>query len=106
MRIARLDTRTFQGRGGHGYTPLGPWIETEPDDPETLAINGQAAARSGSFNLSSSVAESNFYVASWIPFGPGDVIMSGAPNTFVAVNPGDAVEITLDGFGTLANPVV
>lgn len=34
------------------------------------------------------------------------MIMSGAPSTFVAVNPGDTVEITLAGIGTLTNPVV
>ena len=105
-----VDEKTFQGKGGHGYTPLGPWIETELEDPEnvatTVSINGQVVARSGSFNLPSSVAESIVYVASWIPLGPGDVIMSGAPNTFAAVNPGDTVEITLDGVGTLTNPVV
>jgi len=32
--------------------------------------------------------------------------MTGAPNTFVAVNPGDRVDITLAGIGTLTNTVV
>ena len=44
-----VDEKTFQGKGGHGYTPLGPWIETELADPEnvatTVTINGQVAAR-------------------------------------------------------------
>jgi 2-keto-4-pentenoate hydratase/2-oxohepta-3-ene-1,7-dioic acid hydratase in catechol pathway len=105
-----VDEKTFQGKGGYGYTPLGPWIETELSDPEnvatTVVINGTVAAESGSFNLPSTVAESIVYVAQWIPLGRGDVIMSGAPNTFVAVSPGDTVEITLDGIGTLTNPVV
>jgi 2-keto-4-pentenoate hydratase/2-oxohepta-3-ene-1,7-dioic acid hydratase in catechol pathway len=105
-----VDEKTFQGKGGYGYTPLGPWIETELDDPEnvatTVTVNGAVAAQSGSFNLPSTVAESIVYVAQWIPLGRGDVIMSGAPNTFVAVNPGDTVEITLDGIGSLTNPVV
>ena len=105
-----VDEKTFQGKGGHGYTPLGPWIETELADPEnvatTVTVNGQVAAESGSFNLPSTVAESIVYVAKWIPLGPGDVIMSGAPNTFVAVTPGDLVEITLDGIGSITNPVV
>lgn len=105
-----VDEKTFQSKGGHGYTPLGPWIETELDDPESVAttvvVNGTVAAESGSFNLPSTVAESIVYVATWIPLGRGDVIMSGAPNTFVPVSPGDTVEITLAGIGTLSNPVV
>ncbi len=71
----------------------------------TVAVNGVVRAESGSFNLPSTVAESILYVARWVPLGPGDVIMSGAPNTFVAVSPGDLVEITLDGIGTLTNRV-
>ena len=104
-----LDDKIFEGKGGHGYTPLGPWIETQLDDPEnvatTVTINGQVAARSGSFNLPSTVAEHPLrrFVD---PPRSGDVIMSGAPNTFVAVNPGDTVEITLDGIGSLTNRVV
>lgn len=103
------DEKSFEGKGGQGYTPLGPWIETELEDPEdvatTVTVNGVVRARSGSFNLPSTVAESIAYVARWVRFGPGDVIMSGAPNTFVAVSPGDDVEITLAGIGTLINHV-
>lgn len=101
--------KSFEGKGGRGYTPLGPWIETELADPEqvatTVSVNGTVRAESGSFNLPSTVAESILYVARWVPLGPGDVIMSGAPNTFVPVSPGDIVEITLAGIGTLTNRV-
>lgn len=104
------DEKSFEAKGGRGYTPLGPWIETELDDPEhvatTVTVNGVVRAESGSFNLPSTVAESLAYVARWIPLGAGDVVMSGAPNTFVAVKPGDDVEITLAGVGTLVNRVV
>jgi 2-keto-4-pentenoate hydratase/2-oxohepta-3-ene-1,7-dioic acid hydratase in catechol pathway len=105
-----VDEKNFEGKGGLGYTPIGPWIETELDDPEQLAItvtiNGTVKADSGTFNLPSTVAESIAYVARWVLLGPGDVIMSGSPNTFVAVTAGDEVEITLPGIGSLTNRVV
>ena len=70
-----VDEKTFQGKGGYGYTPIGPWIETELADPEhvaiTVSINGHVKADSGSFNLPSTVAESIAYVAQWVPLGPG-----------------------------------
>ena len=104
------DEKTFEGKGGHGYAPMGPWIETELDDPEqvpiTVTVNGVVEAESGSFNLPSTVAECIFYVARWVPLGPGDVIMSGSPNTFVAVTPGDMVEITVSGISSLVNRVI
>ena len=44
-----VDEKTFQGKGGYGYTPLGPWIETELDDPEnvatTVTVNGARGGR-------------------------------------------------------------
>jgi 2-keto-4-pentenoate hydratase/2-oxohepta-3-ene-1,7-dioic acid hydratase in catechol pathway len=105
-----VDEKNFEGKGGHGYTTLGPWIETKLDDPEQVAIrvivNGTVKADSGTFNLPSTVAQSIVYVTRWVPLGPGDVIMSGSPNTFVAVTPGDIVEITLSGVGSLTNRVV
>lgn len=104
-----VDEKNFEGKGGHGYTPIGPWIETELNDPEHLVImvtvNGTVKADSGTFNLPSTVAESIAYVARWVPLGPGDVIMSGSPNTFVAVSPGDTVEISLSGVGSRTNRV-
>jgi len=105
-----IDEKSFQSKGGENYTPLGPWIETELADPEnvstTVEINGEVRAESGSFNLPSSVAATLVYVTQWLTLYPGDVVMTGAPNTFVAVNPGDRVDITLAGIGTLTNTVV
>jgi hypothetical protein len=52
-----VDEKSFEGKGGHGYTPIGPWIETELEDPEqvaiTVTVNGTVKADSGTFNLAS-----------------------------------------------------
>jgi 2-keto-4-pentenoate hydratase/2-oxohepta-3-ene-1,7-dioic acid hydratase in catechol pathway len=105
-----IDEKTFQGKGGIGYTPLGQWVETELDDPDdvpiTVTINGETRAVSGTTYLPSTIAESIVYVADWVPLGAGDVVMTGAPNTAVPVNPTDIVEITIDGIGSLASEVV
>jgi len=45
------------------------------------------------------------YVTSWLTLEPGDVVMTGAPGTAVAVMPGDQVDIDLGGIGRLSNPV-
>lgn len=104
-----IDNKNFQAKAGVNYTPLGPWIETSIADPEnvatTVAINGEVHARSGSFNLASTVAESLVYATAWVDLGPGDVVMTGAPATFLPVSVGDLVEITLDGIGTLSNTI-
>jgi 2-keto-4-pentenoate hydratase/2-oxohepta-3-ene-1,7-dioic acid hydratase in catechol pathway len=104
-----IDQRNFQGKSGKNYTPLGPWIETEIADPENVAtevvINGVTVASSGSFNLPSSVAATLVYVTKWLTLEPGDVVLTGAPGTDMPVQPGDTVDITLAGIGTLSNTI-
>lgn len=104
-----VDERNFQGKAGGNYTPLGPWIETEIPDPDLVGIdvcvNGVVRAKSGSFNLPSSVAECLVYVTSWLTLEPGDIVMTGAPGTAVGVQPGDRVDVVLGGIGTLTNTI-
>ena len=38
--------------------------------------------------------------------GPGDVVLTGAPGEYGPIAPGDDVSVTIDGIGTLSNPVV
>jgi 2-keto-4-pentenoate hydratase/2-oxohepta-3-ene-1,7-dioic acid hydratase in catechol pathway len=104
-----IDQRNFQGKSGKNYTPLGPWIETDIADPENVAtqvvINGAVVVDSGSFNLPSSVAATLVYVTKWLTLEPGDVVLTGAPGTDLPVHPGDTVDITLAGIGTLSNTI-
>ncbi|MEO5316239.1 fumarylacetoacetate hydrolase family protein [Pseudarthrobacter sp. CC12] len=104
-----VDERNFQGKAGVNYTPMGPWIETRLPDPERVAIdvyvNGAAKATSGTFNLPSSVVDCLIYVTSWLTLEPGDVVMTGAPATVVPVQPGDRVDIRVEGIGTLSSLV-
>jgi 2-keto-4-pentenoate hydratase/2-oxohepta-3-ene-1,7-dioic acid hydratase in catechol pathway len=50
-----VDEKSFDGNGGHGYTPIGPRIEAELDKPRPVAItvmvNGPVKADSGTLNL-------------------------------------------------------
>jgi 2-keto-4-pentenoate hydratase/2-oxohepta-3-ene-1,7-dioic acid hydratase in catechol pathway len=105
-----IDEKLFQAKAGVNYTPLGPWIETEIKDPEnvgiTVRVNDRVVAKSGSFNLPTSVVDCLLYVTNWTTLEPGDIVMTGAPGTFAAITPGDCVQISLEGIGTLTNSVV
>lgn len=104
-----VDERNFQGKAGVNYTPLGPWVETDLRDPERAGIkvlvNGLLRVDSGTFNLPSSVVDCLVYVTSWLTLEPGDVVMTGAPRTAVAVSPGDRVDVVVEGIGTLSSAV-
>lgn len=90
-----LDQRNFEAKGGVGYTPLGPWIETGPigDVPMTMRVAGALVVDTSSDALPVSIAETVAYVAHWMPLGPGDVIMTGAPFSNAPAHPGDLVEV-------------
>jgi 2-keto-4-pentenoate hydratase/2-oxohepta-3-ene-1,7-dioic acid hydratase in catechol pathway len=46
------------------------------------------------------------FVSSVMTLEPGDLLLTGTPAGVSPLNPGDAVEVTIEGLGTLQNPVV
>ena len=95
-----LDPRNYEGKGGDGYTPLGPWIDTEIDIDNAsleLVIDGETVASTGTAELPSSIRACIAYVAGWTRLGPGDVIMTGAPVANSPAQPGAVVEVAIAG---------
>ena len=103
-----LDDKLTQAKHGDGFTPLGPWIETDLDSgdvPITVRVNGVTVAEASTRQLAWNVSEQLVHLTRYLTLGPGDVVLTGCPLTLGPVKPGDRAEITLDGIGTLANPV-
>ena len=46
------------------------------------------------------------YITSVMTLEPGDVIATGTPAGVGPMEPGDVVEVTVEGVGTLRNPIV
>ena len=93
-----FDPRNFESKSGEGYTPLGPWIDTDADIddiPLTVAVDGVVVASTGAVELPVTIRECLAYVASWSPLGPGDVVMTGAPHSQAPIRPGQTVTITV-----------
>ncbi|WP_223357508.1 fumarylacetoacetate hydrolase family protein [Leifsonia sp. ZF2019] len=106
-QIAR-DSLLTQAKNGDGFTPLGPWIETDLD-PAGLGIRAEAGDRvaTGSVDgLARGVVELLVHLTGVLELGPGDVVLTGCPGTGVPVAAGDTARIHIDGLGELANPVV
>jgi 2-keto-4-pentenoate hydratase/2-oxohepta-3-ene-1,7-dioic acid hydratase in catechol pathway len=45
------------------------------------------------------------YVSQFVTLLPGDLIFTGTPGTTKPMQPGDIVEIEIEGIGTLRNPI-
>jgi 2-keto-4-pentenoate hydratase/2-oxohepta-3-ene-1,7-dioic acid hydratase in catechol pathway len=46
------------------------------------------------------------WVSRFVTLRPGDVIATGTPAGIAPIEPGDVVSVTVEGVGTLTNPVV
>ena len=97
------------------FAPSGPWLTTKDEiaDPEKLQmqlrLNGELRQDANTSEMIYSIRE----LVSWwsqITLEPGDVITSGSPagviagrNPRVWLKPGDRIEATIEGLGTLVN---
>lgn len=100
----RTARKAFDGSG-----PLGPWIETDLD-PEGIGmrteINGETRQDSNTDLMLFSPSEIVSFLSRRFTLRPGDVIAFGSPANPGTVDPGDEIEITYEGVGTLRNRVV
>lgn len=106
--LQRRDGQWTRSKGFDTFCPLGPWIETDFDPSDALItcrVNGQirqmASTRDMVFNVSQIVA----FASSVMTLEPGDVVLTGTPAGVGILLPGDIVEVSIEGIGTLRNPV-
>ena len=105
----------FAGKAMQSTTPIGPFVVcNEIDDPQDLAIasrvNGTTMQDESTGMMIYSVAELVSYISSLVRLQPGDVITTGTPEGVgvfqdVSLEPGDDVEVEVEGIGTLRNTV-
>lgn len=96
-------------KGFDTFSPLGPCIATDID-PDAVAIetfvNGELQQSSSTKELLSPAHEIVARIAQVMTLLPGDVIATGAPAGFGPLEPGDRVEVRIEGIGGLKNTVV
>jgi 2-keto-4-pentenoate hydratase/2-oxohepta-3-ene-1,7-dioic acid hydratase in catechol pathway len=103
------DGQWTRAKGYDTFAPIGPWVETDvvPDDlrVETY-LNGELRQSARTGDLIFSVAELISFISGVMTLLPGDIIATGTPSGIGRMNPGDIVEVRIEGIGTLRNFVV
>ncbi|MDQ2052465.1 fumarylacetoacetate hydrolase family protein [Natronolimnohabitans sp. A-GB9] len=100
----RTARKAFDGSG-----PLGPWIETDVDPTGIdmwTDVSGERRQDANTELMLFDPYEILSYLSRRFTFQPGDVVAFGSPANPGLIEPGDAVEITYEGVGTLRNRVV
>jgi 2-keto-4-pentenoate hydratase/2-oxohepta-3-ene-1,7-dioic acid hydratase in catechol pathway len=107
----------FAAKSQDQTTGLGPWIVTRdefpPSSPKlrlTLKVNGEVRQDGSTAEMTWDVAELVRFVDERSTFECGDVLFTGTPAgtghaTGRFLRPGDVVEATIEGIGTLRNVV-
>ena len=109
MRWADRGSNLFS-KGQDGFTPIGPTVAADLVDAANLKlrtrVNGEVIQEDTSANLIFSFGMLVADLSRFITLEPGDVILTGTPANAALVEPGDEVEVELDGAGTLCNRIV
>lgn len=104
------DGQWTRAKGFDTFCPLGPAIETELDPLERLAVicrvNGEVRQAGFTSDMVFGVAEIIAFITAFTTLLPGDVILTGTPSGVGKVEPGDLMDVEIDGIGTLTNRVV
>jgi 2-keto-4-pentenoate hydratase/2-oxohepta-3-ene-1,7-dioic acid hydratase in catechol pathway len=111
--LQQKDGQWSRAKGFDSFCPLGPWIETDLD-PQTFAdgvriqthLNGDLVQDGTTADLIFDIPTLVAHITSVMTLLPGDVILTGTPEGVGAMQPGDEVEVSVDGLGALTNPVV
>lgn len=104
----RSDGQWTRGKSHDTFCPLGPWIETTAD-PTDLALrtqlDGTVVQNSRTSLLLYGVPALVEWVSRVMTLLPGDVILTGTPAGVGPLHAGQSVSVTVEGVGTLTNPV-
>jgi 2-keto-4-pentenoate hydratase/2-oxohepta-3-ene-1,7-dioic acid hydratase in catechol pathway len=103
------DGQWSRAKGFDGFCPLGPWVETQldPTDVEVLCrVNGDVRQNARTSQLAFGPATLVEFITQVMTLLPGDVILTGTPAGVSPVQPGDEIEVDIEGIGVLANEVV
>lgn len=105
----RSDLQWFRAKGSDTFSPLGPWIVTDIDDPSqlelTTRLNGEVRQHTTTDMLIHNIPRCISYASTYVTLEPGDVIYSGTPGQTQEMHDGDTVEVEVSRIGTLRNPV-
>lgn len=106
--LQQADGQWTRAKGYDSFCPLGPWIETR-FDPSDAAIrtelDGATQQESRTSLLLHPVDELIAYVSRVMTLLPGDVLLTGTPAGVGPMLAGQSVSVTVEGIGTLTNPV-
>jgi 2-keto-4-pentenoate hydratase/2-oxohepta-3-ene-1,7-dioic acid hydratase in catechol pathway len=107
----QADGQWTRGKSHDTFCPLGPWIETSMDLAALgdlvirTELDGRVVQDSRTSLLLHGVPALVEWISRVMTLLPGDVILTGTPGGVGPMSAGQSVSVTVEGVGTLTNPV-
>lgn len=102
------DLQWWRAKGSDTFGPFGPYIVSGINYGDLgleTRLNGEVVQSQRTSDLIFDVPEIVRYISQWVTLTPGDIIYTGTPGETRRMKSGDTVEVTIEGIGTLSNPV-
>ena len=103
------DIQWWRAKGSDTFGPCGPYIATGIDygnlDLE-VRVNGESKMKTNTKLMVHDIPSSVSFLSKYITLRPGDLIFTGTAGKTQPIQPGDHVEVELQGVGVLKNKVV
>lgn len=98
-------------KGQDTFCPIGPYVVpaggVDPDNLEIVCrVNGEERQRARTNTMRWNVAELIAHASRHVSLQPGDILLTGTPAGVGPLEPGDTVEVEIQGIGVLSNPVI
>ncbi len=107
--VQKGDGQWTRGKSMDGFAPIGP-VVTDEVDPAALAIetrlNGTVVQQGNTSQFMTAVPQLLEFITASMTLEPGDVVTTGTPAGIGPMAPGDTVEVTVQGIGTLRNHII
>jgi 2-keto-4-pentenoate hydratase/2-oxohepta-3-ene-1,7-dioic acid hydratase in catechol pathway len=104
----RSDLQWARAKSADGFCPVGPWLETDFDPGSARVqtrVNGELRQDGTTRDLIFPVPRILAYISDFMTLQPGDLVLTGTPEGVGELLPGDEVEVTVEGIGSLVNVV-
>ena len=108
--LQKTDGQWSRAKGFDTFCPTGPVITDEIDPDSGIQVqtrlNGQLKQDGNTRDLIFTIPFLLRHITAAMTLFPGDLIPTGTPAGVAPMQSGDTVEVTVEGIGTLSNPVI
>ena len=108
--LQKPDGQWWRAKGFDTFCPVGPIVTDEIDPEAGIAVetrlNGELRQQGSTRDFIFPIDLLLRHITAAMTLYPGDLIPTGTPAGVAPMQPGDNVEVSIEGIGVLRNPVV